>query len=756
MATLLHRLGLAAVRRRLIVVLAWALVLLAAGAGALALNGKTVTTFNVPGQESSTALDLLADRFDRPDGDSAQVVLQAPDGAMITEPQQAQVLAGIVAELGDLPGVVSASNPLDPATPTISPDQRAAYSTVVYEDTAPDITEDERGGLRDVLDDARDAGLTAEVTGEASAEPVHVGGPAEVIGVLVALAVLAITFGSLVTAGMNLLTAVVGVGVGLLGIVMVSGLTELQSTTPILAAMLGLAVGIDYALFIITRHRQELLKGRSVPDAIAMAVGTAGSAVLVAGGTVIIALAALTIAGIPFLTQMGLAAAATVIIAVLIALTLVPALLAYLGERVLPRKLRGDARRGVGATADTAGDERRSGFDRWGSAVTRHRWPAVLVSIVVLVVIAIPAASMRTSLVIQPADGSTQARAEAILADRFGPGVSGPLLVLVDGEGAAERAGDIAEVAGTLDDVALATPPQPNPAGTAALVTVIPASAPDSAATEDLVTDLRAEIADTDSDSAARAYVTGSTAVSVDVAESLDTALPIYLAVVVGLALVLLVLLFRSLLVPVVGVVGFLLTIGAALGATTAVFQWGWLADVVRPDSTGPLLSLAPIIIVGVLFGLAMDYQIFLVSRMHEAHTKGAPAREAITSGFHRAAPVVVAAAASMFSVFAGFVPTGDAQVKPFAFGLAVGIIFDAFVVRMVFVPAVMSLLGRAAWWLPSWLGWIPQLDAEGSALEDEPARRGTDGPADAAGRDGDHPRGDGERVLTPGGAPGR
>ncbi len=763
MATLLHRLGLAAVRRRLIVVIAWALVLLAAGAGALALNGKTVTTFNVPGQESSTALDLLTDRFDRPDGASAQVVLQAPGDEMITSPQRAQVLAGLVADLDALPGVVAASNPLDPAAPTISPDQRAAYSTLTYEDTAADITQAQRDALGDVLDDARDAGLTAEVTGEASAEPVHVGGPAEVIGVLVALAVLAITFGSLVTAGMNLLTAVVGVGVGLLGIVMVSGLTELQSTTPILAAMLGLAVGIDYALFIITRHRQELLDGRPVPEAIAMAVGTAGSAVLVAGGTVVIALAALTVAGIPFLTQMGLAAAATVIIAVLIALTLVPALLSYLGQRVLPRRLRAEARLTAAGAPGSVEPDRRSGYDRWGSVVTRFRWPAVVVAALALVVVAIPAASMRTSLVISPPDGSTQARAEKVLADRFGPGVSGPLLVLVDGEGAPARAGDIAERAGGLDDVALVTPPQPSADGGAALVTVIPASAPDSAATEELVTALRGEIADTDPDSAARAYVTGSTAVSVDVADSLDTALPTYLLLVVGLALVLLVLLFRSILVPVVGVVGFLLTIGAALGATTAVFQWGWLSGVVRPDSTGPLLSLAPIIIVGVLFGLAMDYQIFLVSRMHEAYAKGASAQSAITSGFHRAAPVVVAAAAIMFSVFAGFVPTGDAQVKPFAFGLAVGIVFDAFVVRLVFVPAVMSLLGRAAWWLPSWLRWIPQLDAEGAALEDDHdgagARRdhrdprdGGDG-GDAGGDDDD---GRGQKVLAGEGAPGR
>jgi putative drug exporter of the RND superfamily len=502
-----------------------------------------------------------------------------------------------------------------------------------------------------------------------------------------------------------MLTAAIGVGIGALGIMIATGFMDLQSTTSALATMLGLAVGIDYALFIINRYRQELRQGRDVGSAIGTAVGTAGSAVVTAGITVVIALAGLFVAGIPFLTQMGVAAAVTVVIAVLIAITLVPAVLSYLGRRALPRKRRDE---------DAAKPE-RGVYTGWIGTVMRRRVPALLLSIVALGLVAIPMSRMDTTLVQTPAEDSTQARAERLLADAFGEGVNGPLMVLFEGSDAVKTATAVSPAISELGDVALVTPPRPNADGTAALLTVVPESGPATPETERLVSDLRAEL---DSVEGATTYVTGATAVSVDVATSLDRALPVYLALVVGLALVLLVLVFRSLLVPLVGVLGFLLAIGASLGATVAVFQWGWLADAVNLDSTGPLLSLTPILVIGILFGLAMDYQVFLVSRMHEAHSHGADPREAIRTGFRQAAPVVVAAALIMFAVFAGFVPAGDGPIKSIAFALAVGILADAFVVRMVLVPAALALLGRHAWWLPKWLRWLPTLDVEGAGLE--------------------------------------
>ncbi|ROP41034.1 MMPL family transporter [Saccharothrix texasensis] len=711
MARLLYRLGFGAHRRRLVVVLLWLLVLGGTAFGAVTLSGPTSGSFSIPGQESTTALDKISDEFGAGGGATARVVVQAPDGQQVTSPENAAKLAGLVQELSTLPGVTSATNPLDPRAPTVNADQDVAYSTVTYEAAVGEVTEAQRTALFDATRHV--SGLTVEATGEATQAPPHVGGPAEVIGVVIALLVLAVTYGSLVLAGMNLLTASVGVGIGALGVTIATGFMDLQSTTPILAAMLGLAVGIDYALFIINRYRQELRRGRDVGDAIGTAVGTAGSAVVTAGLTVVIALAGLAVVGIPFLTQMGVAAALTIVVAVLVAVTLVPAVLGYLGRRVLPRKER-DAPAG-----DVVGAEPREGgfFGGWIGAVTRNRVVALLLAVLGLGAIAVPVLSMETTLVAAPPADSSQARAERLLADGFGEGFNGPLVVLFEGDDAAATAASTVETIQGAGDIALVTPPVPNADGTAAMLTVIPQSGPATQATEQLVTDLRERLADVDG---ATTYVTGATAVSVDVAVALDEAMPIYLALVVGLALVLLVLVFRSILVPLVGVLGFLLTIGASLGATVAVFQWGWLADAVNLDGTGPLLSLTPILMVGILFGLAMDYQIFLVSRMHEAHHHGKPPLAAIHTGFRQAAPVVVAAALIMFSVFAGFVPAGEGPMKSIAFALAIGILFDAFVVRMVLVPAALALLGEKAWWLPKWLRRLPTLDVEGAALEED------------------------------------
>jgi len=706
MATLLHRLGLGAVRHRIVVTVAWLVALVAVGVGAGTLSGPTVNTFSIPGQESTIALDLLKQRFGNASaGATAQVVFEAPGGGKITDPQNAGQVAQAVGALGKLPGVVAATNPLDPKSPVVSRDQTAAYSTLSYGVQASELTAEERDALTNAVGQARAGGLTVEVRGDATKESgADVGGPAELIGVVVALLVLALTYRSLVAAGMNLVTALVGVAIGALGIVTLTGFVQLQSTTSILAVMLGLAVGIDYALFIVTRFRQELQRGLPVPEAAAMAVGTAGSAVLTAGLTVVIALAGLSVAGIPFLTEMGLAAAATIVIAVLVALTLVPAILGFIGKRALPRK----------APAD------RGFYRGWAGLVTKRRWISLVVAVAALGVIAIPVAKMQTSLIQKEVPGSSQAKADAIIAERFGPGFAGPLLVLVDGSGSGSYAGAVSQQIAKLPGVAVATPPRPDRAGDAALITVIPASGPDSPATVDLVHAVRDKIND---GPGAKVYVTGQTAISIDVSQKLDAALPVYLALVVGLAFLLLVLVFRSVLVPVVGVLGFLLTIGAAFGATVAVFQWGWLSGIANVKVNGPLLSLSPIIIVGILFGLAMDYMVFMVSRMHEAHAHGAAPRDAVVTGFRQAAPVVVAAATIMFSVFAGFVPQGNDTVKPIAFALAIGILFDALVVRMIAIPAAIAIMGRAAWWLPRWLRKLPTLDVEGAALEREPER---------------------------------
>ncbi|GIE74266.1 membrane protein [Actinoplanes philippinensis] len=717
MATLLHRLGLASVRHRLLVTIAWLTALVAVGVGAGTLSGATANSFSIPGQESTTALSLMKEKFGNASaGATVQVVLEAPAGQKITDPANAAKVARIVAALGTLPGAAAVSNPLDPKSPTVSRDQVAAYSSVTFPVQPSEVTDAQRDAVTAALTEARGTGLTVEARGEALSNPADIGGASEILGVVVALIVLALTYGSLVAAGMNLLTAIAGVGIGAAGIVTLTGFTELQSTTPILAVMLGLAVGIDYALFIVTRFRHELRRGLSVDAAAAMSVGTAGAAVVTAGLTVVIALAGLSIVGIPFLSEMGIAAAATIVIAVLVAITLVPAILGFIGRRALPRKQRDLVPPAAVADDLPAG---RGFISGWARLVTGQRWLSLIAAVAVLAVIAVPFFSMKTTLAQRAAEGTTQARAQAIIDSRFGPGVTSPLIVLIDGPGAVQWAPQVEKMLPTvLPEGTLVLPPQPDRAGSAALITVIPATGPEDERTLDVVHRIRDSFKLTDD---THLYVTGSTAVSIDVSQKLNDALPVYLALVVGLAFVLLVLVFRSLLVPVIGVLGFLLTIGAAFGATVAVFQWGWAADAVNAGSTGPILSLAPIIIVGILFGLAMDYQVFLVSRMHEAHAHGATPKHAIVTGFRQAAPVVIAAATIMFAVFAAFVPEGNDTIKPIAFALAVGIAFDAFIVRMIAVPAALALLGRSAWWLPSWLRWLPELDVEGAALERHP-----------------------------------
>jgi RND superfamily putative drug exporter len=728
MALLLSRLGAFSHRHRLAVVLVWLIVLVGGGVGAATLAGTTSSTFSIPGQESTVALDKITEEFGAGGGTTARVVVQAPDGETLTNGTNATAVEALVSELAQLPGVASATDPLDAAAPAVNADRTTAYSTVTYTAGQGGVTVEEQDALLAAIDDARDSGLTVEVGGVALNTTPGLAGAGEILGVVMALVILAITYGSLVTAGMNLLTAVVGVGTGVLGITIATGFMDLSSTTSALAGMLGLAVGIDYALFIVSRHRQELRRGSDVGSAVATATGTAGSAVVTAALTVIIALVGLSVVGIPFLTQMGIAAAGTIVVAVLVALTLVPAVLGFLGHRVLPRKQRSAPPQTTDSPA--AG---RGFLAGWITTVARRRVLTLVLAVVTLGVIAIPFFSMQTTLVQTAAEDTTQARAEQLLADGFGEGVNGPLTVLFQGTGAAETAAGVTGAITGLDDVAAVTTPIPNADDTAALLTVVPQSGPTSQGTEQLVADLRDLLAGMDG---LDTYVTGTTAVSVDVAQSLDEALPIYLVLVVGLALVLLVLVFRSLLVPLVGVLGFLLTIGASLGATVAVFQWGWLADLIGLHTTGPLISLTPILVIGILFGLAMDYQIFLVSRMHEAHSHGASAMDAVRTGFRQAAPVVVAAALIMFSVFAGFVGGEDATIKSIAFALASGILFDAFVVRMVLVPAALALLGERAWWLPRWLRWLPQLDVEGAALEKAPPAETADmEPVGASGR---------------------
>ncbi|MFI9616473.1 MMPL family transporter [Streptomyces sp. NPDC052023] len=720
MATALHRIGRFSLAHRRLVIALWMAVLAAVVASAVSFGGSTTNSITVPGTQSQEAIDELQQDFPESHVGSAQarVVFQAPEGHRVTERPYAQAIREAVDELGRGHDVAAATDPFDRAAPGVSKNGLVALSQVQYEVASAELEEPDREAVHDAAGIAERAGLTVKAGGDAMSAPPEVGST-EVIGVVVALIVLIITFTSLVAAGMNLLIALISVGISYTAILALTGSVELTFTAPILALMLGLAVSIDYTLFIVSRHRHELADGRTVQEAAARAVGTAGSAVVFAGATVIIALCGLAVTGMPMLIAMGLCAAGAVAIAVLVSLTLVPALLGVVGNRVTARAVQ---RRPDGAEE---GGERSMGRV-WARLVTRRPRTFILVALAVIGVLAVPVKDFDTAL---PSDGTRPVGTELrdsydLISDHFGPGLNGQLVVAVQGDGAGAAARAVAKEAAGLTSVAAVTEPVANRAGDVALLTVVPGTGPTSAATQDLVQDIRDRSEGWTGKSGAEVKVTGVTALSLDTDDKLGAALPPYLLLIMGLSLILLVMVFRSVTVALKAAFGFLLSVAATFGATVAVFQWGWLSEVFGIEQTAPLFSILPILLIGVLFGLAMDYEVFLVSRMREEHVHGRPPKEAVVNGFAYSARVVTAAAIIMIAVFAGFVFSHDNTIKSLGFCLAFGVLIDAFVVRMTVVPAVMALLGRAAWWLPRALDRVlPRLDVEGESLDRTPAR---------------------------------
>ncbi|MHA7189446.1 MMPL family transporter [Arthrobacter sp. MDT2-16] len=721
MARFLHNLGIFSARHRLAVILSWAAVFAAVTITSLTGMKFSDGAFEIPGTESSTALAVVEKEFptSAPDGaGSLQVVLRTPDGQNITEGTFAAEVAALAEEAAALPHLSSVQSAFDPNRPYVSPDLTTAVTTLNFTGITEDNAEEVQADVENLADAARQAGMTAEIGGTLASPIPEILGPSEIVGALIAFGVLFLTFGSLVAAGANMLTALLGVGVGILGVLASSAFFQpVGSITPILAVMLGLAVGIDYSLFIVARFRAELRAGRDLHTAIGRATGTAGSSVVFAGATVIIALVALAIVKIPFITEMGLAAAFTVFIAVLMSLTLLPVFLRGMGYKVLPRK---DRNRAAHLPQDKgAVDGTKAGFlEKWAATVVFKPVRSLIAALTVLAVLAIPVLSLQTALNTPGGDDpeTSQRRAYNLIAEEFGAGAQNPLVVLVESDSnLQDEAEQISSTLATMNGISMATPAMISASGSTALISVIPDSGPTDASTKDLVQSIRS----INTDDQTTLSVTGETAVSIDVDNQLSQALFVYIGVIVGLALVLLIILFRSILVPLLATLGFLLSLGAGIGVTVAVFQWGW-ADAFIPAPTGsPMLSLLPILIVGILFGLAMDYQVFLVSRMREAFVNGYSAKEAILDGFAKSAFVVVAAAAIMAAVFGGFALSPSPLVASIALALTIGVIADAFIVRMIIIPAALSLLGRSAWWMPAWLEKVlPNIDTEGHALD--------------------------------------
>lgn len=739
MATFLYKLGRLTFRRRRFVALIWVALLAVAGIGAATASTATSSSFSIPGTEAQRAFDLLEQRNpgSSADGATARVVFKAPGDEKVTDSANKSEITGIVKELrSGSDQIAEVADPFE--RQAVSQNGSTAYISVSYKVNSMELTDKTTDALKDAGKDAQNSGMKVEIGGDALQVMPHTGA-AEIIGVAIAAVVLVITFGSLVAAGLPLVTALIGVGIGVSSITALANVLDLGSTTSTLAMMIGLAVGIDYALFIVSRYRAELAEGREREEAAGRAVGTAGSAVVFAGLTVVIALVGLAVVNIPMLTKMGFAAAGTVAIAVVIALTLVPALLGFAGKRVMGRKAR------KAAEAEKSLEAKPNMGTRWARFVLRRPVWVMLVGVLGLGVIAVPAASLEMGL---PDDGAqpkstTQRQAYDMLSDGFGPGFNGPLMVVVDTKNSSDGKAAAARVSEEIDSIGVSAvvPAEFNKAGDTATIVVIPKDRPSSAATENVVHAIRDAGADIKSDTGAEVLVTGATAMNIDFSQKMNDALLPYLALVVGLAFLLLMLVFRSILVPLKAALGFLLSVVAALGAVVAVFQWGWLGSLFGVEQTGPIMSMMPIFMVGVVFGLAMDYEVFLVTRMREAYVHGESPGQAIVTGFKHGARVVTAAAVIMMAVFAGFIGSSEQMIKMIGFSLAIAVFFDAFVVRMAIVPAVLALLGKKAWWLPRWLDRaLPNVDVEGEKLQkqltDEPGSE--QGPGDGGG-EGEH-----------------
>ncbi|WP_329326676.1 MMPL family transporter [Streptomyces luteogriseus] len=693
------------VQRRLLSVLLWLLAFAGVAAGAAVAGTTYSNDYQVPGTESGRATELLHEGFPQLGGDSDTVVWHTTSGSVRAADVE-QTMSRTLDRIENLPAVASVTSPYDgPGTGRVSEDGRTAYASVTFDDQAEDIAKGEAQAVVDTGKSAETDGLQVELGGSAVALTESSGGHvAEIVGVLVAAVVLFLAFGSLAASLLPIATALVGVGTAYAGIVLLGHAMTVADFAPMLGMLIGLGVGIDYALFIVTRHRRGLKRGLSVTEAATNAVATTGRAVVFAGATVCIALLGMLILRLSFLNGVAIAASLTVILTVAASVTLLPALLSFIGMRALSRRERRRlAEHGPQPEVPT-------GFAaRWSAFVERH--PKVLgaVALVVMGVLALPTFSLHLGTSDQGNGPKTATTRQAydLLADGFGPGVNGPLTLVTKVDGADDKLA-LDNLDGTLratDGVASVTPVTFDSGGHTAYLTVVPESSPQSQHTSDLVDRLRGEVLPrAESGTSLDVQVGGMTAGYDDFADVIVSKLPVFVGVVIGLGCLLLLLAFRSIGIPLKAAAMNVAAVASAFGVVVAIFQWGWGSELLGLGSAGPIEPFLPVIMVSVLFGLSMDYQVFLVSRMYEEWLETGDNRRAVRVGLAETSRVINSAAVIMISVFLAFVLSGDRVIAMFGIALAAAVALDAFVLRTLLVPALMHLLGGANWWLPRWL----------------------------------------------------
>ncbi|WP_329267650.1 MMPL family transporter [Streptomyces pseudovenezuelae] len=693
------------VRRRLVVVLLWLLALGGVSAGAVVAGSAYSNDYEVPGTESGRATQLLQDGFPRLGGDSDTVVWHVTSGS-VRDADVEQTMTATLDRVADLPGVATVVGPYDDSgTGRISADGHTAYATVTFDHSAEEIDASEAKALVDTAKDAEADGLQVELGGSAVALTESSGSHvAEIVGVLVAAVVLFLAFGSLAASLLPIATALVSVGTAYAGIVLLGHAMTVADFAPMLGMLIGLGVGIDYALFIVTRHRRGLKRGLSVAESVENAVSTTGRAVVFAGATVCIALLGMLILRLGFLNGVAIAASLTVVLTVAASVTLLPALLSLIGMRALSRRER---RR---LTEHGPQPELPTGFaHRWSAFVERHPKLLGAIALLVITVLALPTLGLRLGTSDQGNDprSSTTRQAYDLLADGFGPGVNGPLTLVTPVDGAEDKLllDNLDATLRTTEGIASTTPVTYDTAGDLAYFTIVPESAPQSQQTSDLVDRLRTEVLPrAETGTTLDIHVGGMTASYDDFADVIVGKLPLFVGVVIGLGCLLLLLAFRSVGIPLKAAAMNVAAVAAAFGVVVTIFQWGWGSELLGLGRAGPIEPFLPVIMVSVLFGLSMDYQVFLVSRMYEEWLETGDNRRAVRVGLAETSRVINSAAVIMISVFLAFVLSGDRVIAMFGIALAAAVALDAFVLRTLLVPALMHLLGGANWWLPGWL----------------------------------------------------
>ena len=709
---LLDRLGRQSARHHRLVIALWILAVVLVSVGKGVVGGSFVDNFTVPGTESQTAVDLLTERFSAQSGIGASVVIVSPTGS-VSDPAAATAIAQTQAKIESLALVSGVEVLPSPTTPSIE------LLNVQYSGTFDQIGKAGYADLVAATAPATAAGLDVNFGGQltdyAVAPP---NSPADFIGLLLSVVILIFAFGAIVAAGLPLITALFGLAVGVTSISIIAAFTNVGTVAPLLAIMIGLGVGIDYSLFIVTRHRENRAAGMEIEDSIARATGTAGQAVLFAGITVVIAITGLVIAGIPYVSNLGFMTALVVFVMMIAALTLIPALLGAFGDRIN----NGSVARIFHRKEKVATNDGKPNFwERWATHVARHPWFYAVATLIILITLAVPFTSIRYG---QPDDGSqpsgtTERIAYDTIAKGFGAGVNGPLVIAVTypagGSIPPNLVSSIQNTPGVVTVVPPSSPTTINAADNTAVITVIPSTSPDAAATTALINKLRSSvIPEAIKGTQAQAYVGGETATFIDLGDRVKDRLPFFILAVVLLSFILLMMVFHSVVIPATAAAMNLLSVGAAYGVTVAVFQWGWGIELIGLDATIPIVSFIPMMMFAVLFGLSMDYQVFLLTRIREEYDEKKDTRAAVVAGVSKTARVITSAALIMITVFGAFVFNPTPLIKMFGLGLAVAVAVDATLVRMILVPSLMEIFGKANWWFPKWLNrMLPKINIE-------------------------------------------